>query len=92
MMPTHFEMVDRVNDVETEQEHLIAEAALAGWRMGVESTGQRWSGIDADLHSMARFEGDRPMCCGVLLDWTPAPPLPDNAVMSRPVGVGSIES
>jgi hypothetical protein len=71
MSSKHLAMVDAVNDAKTQIEHDIAQWQLAGWRKGVEDCGREWSGIEADLHSMARF-GDRPICCGVLLDWEPA--------------------
>lgn len=68
-MSKHTDLIDRVNDALTEREHTYAEGVLTGWRAGVDSCGMRWSGIEADNHTTARFGEDRPMCCGVLLDW-----------------------
>jgi hypothetical protein len=73
MANKHTELIDAVNDATTEYEHTYAMGVLAGWRDGLEHCGHRLSLIDADHHSMARF-GDRPMCCGVLLDWKPGVP------------------
>lgn len=70
-MSRHTDLIDRVNDAKTEYEHNYARAFLEGWRAGQADAGFRWSGIEADAHSMSRF-GDRPMCCGELLDWKPA--------------------
>ncbi len=67
-MSKHTELIDAVNDAKTQYERDIAEARLAGWREGVE----HWSGIFADIHTMEKHGRDRPMCCGVLLDWQPA--------------------
>jgi hypothetical protein len=68
---THMLLVDLVNDAETQWQHDHHSAYLAGWRAGLEYGGLRWSGIEADLHTMARFGQDRPMCCGELMDWKP---------------------
>lgn len=69
-MSRHTDLIDAVNDARTEYEHNYARAFLAGWRAGQAECGRRWSLIEADEHSTARF-GDRPMCCGELLDWEP---------------------
>ena len=61
---TYREMIDAVNDAATEDEHRIAQARLDGAREVI-----GWSGIADDNHTMSRFGEDRPMCCGVLLDW-----------------------
>jgi len=70
-MSAHTELVDLVNDAKTEHERSYALGVLQGWREGLSYCGRRWSFIEADEHSTERF-GDRPMCCGVLLDWKPA--------------------
>jgi len=67
----HMQLVDDVNNAKTEAAHRLAEQFLRGWREGVRDMNGYVSLIDADLHSMARFEGERPMCGGVLLDWKP---------------------
>jgi hypothetical protein len=61
----HTELIDAVNDAKTLVAHNDAESRLGYWRER-----NFWSGIEADVHTMNRF-GDRPMCCGVLLDWMP---------------------
>ena len=70
-MSKHTDLIDAVNDAVTEAEHDRAEAKLSGWREGVEDSGARWSYVEADEHTMDRFGEERPMCCGVLLDWQP---------------------
>lgn len=77
MSKSYFEMIDVVNEAKTEREHDHAESRLSGWIECVEFFGKEWSGIDADRHTMRKY-GDRPMCCGVLLDWMP------NVEVSRP--------
>lgn len=69
---THLTLVDAVNDATTQVAHDIAYWTLVGYRQGVEDCGRTPDLIGADLHSMARFGEDRPICCGVLLDWKPA--------------------
>ena len=71
MSSKHLQLVDAVNDAKTQSEHDIAYWKLQGFREGLEHCGFHVGLIDADLHSMERFGPDRPMCCGVLLDWTP---------------------
>jgi hypothetical protein len=70
-MSRHTDLVDAANDAKTAYEHRYADAFLQGWRAGQDDAGRRWSFIEADEHSTQRF-GDRPMCCGVLLDWKPS--------------------
>jgi hypothetical protein len=71
-MSRHTDLIDAVNDATTEYAHRYADAFLQGWLAGQEEAGRRWSFIAADMHSMERFP-DRSLCCGVLLDWKPAP-------------------
>jgi len=73
-MSVHTDLIDAVNDAKTQREHDIAEARLDGWRSGIAYAGKAMGllFIDADHHSMERFGEDRPMCAGVLLDWTPS--------------------
>lgn len=73
MSRSHLEMVDAVNAATTEVEHREAELRLEGWREAADHFGHGWSGLTADNHSMAKYGEDRPMCCGVLLDWRPTP-------------------
>ena len=66
----HIELVEAVNNAKTELEHALAEHHLNGWRDGVNDCGRRVNLMDADLHYMDKGV-DRPMCCGVFLDWKP---------------------
>ena len=66
-MSRHTDLIDAVNDAKTQREHDYAQAFLDGWRDGAGT----WSGLYADMHTMARLGMYRPMCCGVLLDWQP---------------------
>lgn len=70
-MSKHTDLIDAVNDSRTLYTHTFNAGILAGWREGVEECGRRWDFVEADEHTAARF-GDRPICCGVLLDWAPA--------------------
>lgn len=67
----HLEMVDAVNDATDVAERSHAADMLAGWRECADHLGVGWSGIDADLHTMAKHGEHKPVCCGVLLDWEP---------------------
>lgn len=76
----HRELIARVNNAKTEDEHRVAEAYLRGWRDGLErgnednSIGGGWmrylDWTDADLHHEGA-DAERPMCIGVFLDWKP---------------------
>jgi hypothetical protein len=70
-MSSQEELLDAVNEATSQRERDMALAFLRGWRQGVEDAGSGWSGVSADVHSMAKYGEDRPMCCGVLLDWKP---------------------
>lgn len=70
-MSVHTDLIDAVNDAKTKYEHDAAYWRLQGWRDGITYCGRRWDFIESDQHTTERF-GDRPMCCGVLLDWKPA--------------------
>ena len=63
-------MIDAVNEATTERDHAYAEARLSGYIECIEYFGLSWIGIAADNHTMNKY-GDRPMCCGILLDWKP---------------------
>lgn len=68
----HVELLDAVNDAKTQAEHDMAYWKLQGWRDGLEYCNRRWDFIEADQHAFEKY-GDRPVCCGVLLDWLPVP-------------------
>lgn len=63
----HLYLVDKVNDAPDEVSRMRAEIRLQGFREGVMAAGGKWSGVDADLHTMSRFGKGAPMCCGVLM-------------------------
>lgn len=66
----HCALVDKVNNSKTELEHRTSEIYLNGWRDGVRSTGRRVDLIAQDIRHINNGI-DRPMCCGVFLDWKP---------------------
>lgn len=66
----HARLLDAVNNANTEYEHTRAEAFLNGWRRGVESCGRAIDYCGADMYYINQGV-ERPMCCGVFLDWKP---------------------
>lgn len=78
MYKKHIELIEAVNNAKTQQEHDRAEAVLEGFRLALDEFNGRWSGTACDQHYMDQGI-ERPMCCGVFLDWKPAdvaPPFP----------------
>jgi hypothetical protein len=67
----HIEMVEAVNAAQTIRQHRDSELLLEGWREGVRATGIHLDLLAADSHYLDAGI-NRPMCCGVWLDWTPA--------------------
>jgi hypothetical protein len=65
----HIELVEMVNNSYSLTEHTIAEARLRGFRdsLYVQNLHQL---IDCDMYYINQGI-DRPMCCGVFLDWKP---------------------
>lgn len=70
----HIQLVEAVNNASTEQEHRYAKMRLDNWREGVADSDRVLNYIAADLHYLDQGV-DRPMCCGVFLDWKPSVPL-----------------
>ena len=71
----HIEMVEAVNTAKTEREHREADLRLEGFRKAIECVCPGCLGmflIAADLHYINQGI-DRPMCCGVWMDWKPTP-------------------
>jgi len=64
----HIELVEAVNNSSTNRGHDLANAVLHGWMKGVEDCGFRIDLCAADMHYINQGI-DRPMCCGVFLDW-----------------------
>jgi len=66
----HLKLVQNVNNATTKHEHDLNEACLSGFRMGLAMVGGKLDWAYPDLHYM--HQGiNRPMCCGVWLDWEP---------------------
>jgi hypothetical protein len=69
----HIELIDGANNARTNDEHNIALAKLVGFREAMDCmTPRPLHLIECDLHYLAQGI-DRPMCCGVWLDWEPQP-------------------
>lgn len=67
----HMQLIDAVNNATTEHAHREADVYLSGWVDGVRFAGEYVDLIRADQEQFSRGI-DRPMCCGVFLDWKPA--------------------
>jgi hypothetical protein len=65
----HMQLVDAVNEAKTEIEHRRSEVYLNGWRQGMADAGRELNLCHADLEQFDRGFTERPMCCGVFLDW-----------------------
>jgi len=65
----HMQLVDAVNESKTEHEHLTAALRLHAWREGMSDAGRPVELCHADLEQFDRGFTERPMCCGVFLDW-----------------------
>ena len=66
----HCNILDRVNNSKTEDEHQRNMAYLRAWRDGVKDAGREVVLVDADWYYIEQGY-DAPMCCGVWLDWEP---------------------
>jgi len=67
----HIELVEEVNNSKTYQEHFARDMHLCGFREALDLMGYKNFRIEADLHYINQGV-DRPMCCGVFLDWKPS--------------------
>lgn len=65
----HMHRVELVNRSKTGAEHSARELELRAWRQGVEDAGLRINLCAADNFYLDQGI-DRPMCCGVWLDWS----------------------
>ena len=65
----HIQMIERVNRSATEKEHSANERDLRNWRAGVEDAGLKLDLCAADWYYLNQGI-NRPMCCGVWLDWS----------------------
>ncbi len=66
----HIAYIEKVNNSKTIQEHFENTLILEIWRRGVSDAGVKLSCLDADIFYIDQGI-DRPMCCGVWLDWLP---------------------
>lgn len=66
----HIELIERVNNSTTRDEHKLRESELRAWREGVEDAGRRLDYMAADWFYMDQGI-EREMCCGVWFDWKP---------------------
>ena len=68
----HISLVESVNNARTLAEHMIADDRLTGFCQCCEIMMSRYMYgkmlMRADMHYM-NLGIDRPMCCGVFLDW-----------------------
>jgi len=69
----HIRLVRAVNEAPDAVSHQQADHYLTGWRDGVRAAGIVLDLLGMDLHYM-NAGVNRPMCCGIWLDWTPAAP------------------
>ena len=70
----HLELVQSVNEAKTHVQHRDAENKLSGFREALSMIDPRGYAsylMDCDMHYIEQGV-DRPMCCGVFLDWRPA--------------------
>jgi hypothetical protein len=73
----HMHRIELVNRSTTEQEHSTRERDLRNWQAGVEDAGFKLDLCAADWHYLEQGI-DRPMCCGVWLDWSEANAIGDS--------------
>ena len=64
----HIELVEATNNARTEVEHQAAIARLVGFRIGLREAGVTPNLVGCDLFYVDQ-DINRPMCCGVFLDW-----------------------
>jgi hypothetical protein len=71
MLEKHIELIEEVNNARTHDEHNLALAKLVGFLAAMDCMNPRpLHLIECDQHYL--MQGiDRPMCCGVWLDWVP---------------------
>lgn len=65
----HMARIDAVNNAKSRIEHIMEYGKLEAWRDGAKDAGRTLDLCAADLEQIDRGHGERPMCCGVFLDW-----------------------
>ena len=68
-------LVDANDETKTEREHETIMNRFYGWKQGVHDT---WNhSFNGDYYYIEKFDSgeieERPMCCGVFLDWRHKP-------------------
>jgi len=69
LLEKHIEIVESVNNAQTNSEHQTASLRLNGFREALNLMGINQL-MECDMHYIEQGI-DRPMCCGVFLDWEP---------------------
>ena len=69
LLEKHIEIVESVNNAQTNSEHQTASSRLDGFREALNLMGINQL-IECDMHYIEQGV-DRPMCCGIFLDWEP---------------------
>ncbi len=64
----YISLVIKVNNSKTKEEHLENQNHLNSWMEGVKDSNGVVRLVEADLYYLNQGI-DRPMCCGVFLDW-----------------------
>lgn len=64
----HMHRIELVNRSTTKEEHDIRERELNAWRCGIEDAGIRLDYMAGDRYYLEQGI-DRPICCGVWIDW-----------------------
>ncbi len=67
----HIKLIEAVNNATTRAEHDAHQLRLDWWRTGVADAGAVMDYMAGDRHYLDQ-DIDRPMCCGVWLDWEPS--------------------
>lgn len=66
----HIELIEAVNNSATERTHWDNYNVLNGWRQAFDDMGRTLDLCACDMHYIDQGI-ERPMCCGILLDWKP---------------------
>ena len=67
----YIEKVKVINAAKTEDEHSRLRLEVRAWAEGVRDAGGHIYLMDGDYHYIEQGI-DRPMCCGIWLDWEPS--------------------
>ena len=67
----HIKLIRSVNESKTIEEHKERLIYLNGWIDGITACGHALNIMECDNYYLEQGI-DRPMCCGVWLDWSPS--------------------